>query len=120
MPRLLVHIATGTANPTRAVLGLLVARTALEQGHQVDVFLAGDAVGLLRGATLDATQGIGTGSAREHMDAIVEHGGRLLASGMSSKARAVDAEAVSGLAVEFAPPATLVELIFAADRVVSY
>ena len=46
MPRLLVHIATGPENPTRAALGLLVARTALGAGHTVDLFIAGDGVSI--------------------------------------------------------------------------
>ena len=44
MSRLLVHIATGPENPTRAALGLLVAKTALAAGHDVDLFFAGDGV----------------------------------------------------------------------------
>ena len=40
MTRLLVHIATGPENPTRAALGLLVARTALAKGDDVDLFFA--------------------------------------------------------------------------------
>ena len=87
MGRLLVHVATGPENVTRAALGLLVAKTALAGGHQVDVFLAGDGVGLLRPETLDAGHGIGTGHLREHVDALVAGGARLFASGLSSKAR---------------------------------
>ena len=94
MGRLLVHIATGPENVTRAALGLLVARTALESGHQVDVFLAGDGVGLMRPETLDAGAGIGTGSMREHVDALVAGGATFYLSGMSSKARGVSADAV--------------------------
>ena len=45
MTRLMVHIATGPENPTRVALGLLVARSALEAGHDVDLFIAGDGVG---------------------------------------------------------------------------
>lgn len=120
MGRLLVHIATGPENPTRAALGLLVARTALEQGHAVDLFFAGDGVGLLRPATLDAATGIGTGSMREHVDALASGGARLFASGMSSKARGLAPDAVGGLAVEFSPPDVLVRLAFEADRVITY
>ena len=120
MGRLLVHIATGPENPTRAALGLLVARTALQGGHDVDMFFAGDGVSLLRRETLDAGVGIGTGSMREHVDALASGGARLYASGMSSKARGLTPDAIGGLAVEFAPPDVLVRLTFEADRVLTY
>ena len=120
MGRLLVHIVTGPENPTRAALGLLVARTARAAGHDVDVFIAGDGVSLLRPETLDAGQGIGTGGLREHIDALVVGGAALFASGMSSKARGLTTDALGGLPVTLAPPDKLVELTFAADRVLTY
>ena len=120
MPRLLVHIATGPENPTRAALGLLVARSALAAGHTVDLFIAGDGVGILRPETLDAGYGIGTGSFREHVDALVAGGATLYASGMSSKARGLALENLGGLPVSMAPPDRLVELAFQADRVLVY
>jgi uncharacterized protein len=120
MSRLLVHIATGPENPTRAALALLVARTALGAGHVVDLFIAGDGVGILRPATLDAGQGIGTGSFREHVDALVAGGATIYASGLSSKARGLGPDALGDLAVTMAPPDRLVELVFAADRVLTY
>ena len=46
MARILVHSATGPENATRAALALLVARTAVEEGHEVQVFIAGDGVHL--------------------------------------------------------------------------
>ena len=120
MSRLLVHLSTGPEHPTKAALALLVARTAQQKGHDVDVFFAGDAVGLLRDATMDATHGIGTGSLREHFDALAAAGARFFASGMSSKARGLDAQAIGDKPVELAPPDRLVDLAFEADRVLSY
>jgi len=120
MNRLLVHLSTGSENPTRAALAFLVARTALAKGHDVDLFLAGDAVGLLRDGTMDALHGIGTGSLREHYQALNAGGARFFLSGMSSKARGVSPEAIGDKVVEFVPPDRLVELTFEADRVLSY
>lgn len=116
MSSLRIHIATGPENPARAALGLLVARTALEEGHEVAVFLAGDAVDLLRPETREVAAGIGTGSVREHWQALRSGGARLFASGQSSKARGVTGDD----GVELAPPARLVALIAESDRVVSY
>ena len=105
MPRLLVHIATGPENPTRAALGLLVARTALAAGHDVDLFIAGDGVGILRPATLDAGHGIGTGSFREHVDALVAGGATLYASGDVQQGARHSGRTTSGdLPVTMAPP----------------
>src|ERR1700690_240763 len=81
MATLLIHVTHGPESPTRAALGFLVARTALEEGHDVSLFLAGDAVQLLRVAVLDSLSGLGTGSLRESYDAIVAGAGRLYASG---------------------------------------
>jgi predicted peroxiredoxin len=120
MGRLLVHITTGPENPTRAALGMLVARSALEAGHEVDLFFAGDAVGLLRESTLDAGVGIGTGSLREHHDALLAGGARILASGMSAAARGLSPESFEGRPIELAKPDRLVALTFEADRVLTY
>ena len=120
MGSLLVHITCGPEAPTRAALGVLVARAAVEEGHTVNVFLAGDGVQLIRDAVLESLSGLGTGSLRESFDAVVAGGGRFYVSGMSSKARAIDAAAIGDKAVTFSPPDRLVELILEADRVVVY
>jgi predicted peroxiredoxin len=118
--KILVHLVTGPENPTRGALALLVARSAADMGHTVTLFLAGDAVGYLRDATLDAAQGIGTGSMREHWNAVAGADVAVYASGMSSKARAVDAAAIGDKKVVFAPPDRLVELMTEADTLVTY
>jgi predicted peroxiredoxin len=119
MAKILVHLATGPENPTRAALALLVARTALVEGHEVGVFLAGDAVQLGRPATASLAQGIGTGSFGEHWEALTQSGVVIHLSGMSSQARGLDP---GGLAegVELAPPERLVELAVWADTTLTY
>ena len=120
MGRLLVHIATGPENATRAALGMLVARAALSAGHEVDLFVAGDGVSLLRDETLDALVGVGTGNLREHFDALAAGGAQIYASAMSARARGLDVEGLKARGIAAAPPERLVELTFAADRVLTY
>ena len=117
MASVLVHLATGPENPTRAALALLVARTAADEGHDVSVFIAGDGVQLLRPETAAATQGVGTGSVEEHLAALREAGVAIYASGMSSKARGLD---VAAAGAEAAQPQKLVELATAADTTIIY
>ncbi len=118
--RILVHVTHGPESATRAALAFLVARTALEEGHAVSVFLAGDAVQLVRDATLDGLTGIGTGRLREHFDAIVKGGGKFYLSGMSSTARGVTDADLQGKPAQFAPPAVLLKLSLEHDRMFTY
>jgi predicted peroxiredoxin len=119
-PKILVHLTSGPENPTKAALAFLVARTASEQGHPVSMFLAGDAVQLLRDATLDNLTGLGTGKLREHFDIIAKAGGRFYLSGMSSSARGVTAADLQGKPAELAPPAVLLKLALEHDRMFTY
>lgn len=120
MGRLLVHITHGPEAPTRAALGLLVAKAAVDAGHQVDVFLAGDAVQLVRDPVLDSLTGLGTGPLRAAFDGVVSGGGQFYVSGMSSKARGVTQQDLDGKPAEMAMPDRLVQLTFEADRVLTY
>jgi uncharacterized protein len=120
MAKLLVHITCGPENPTRAALGFLVAKAALEEGHEVSLFLAADGVQLLRDAVLDTLTGLGTGGLRESYDAIVAGGGRFYLSGMSSKARGIGEQELEGKPAELAMPNRLVQLTVECDRALTY
>jgi uncharacterized protein len=120
MAKMLIHLTTGPENPTKAALAFLVAKAAIEEGHEVSMFLAGDATQLLRDAVLDSLVGLGTGSLRESYDAVVAGGGQLYASGMSSKARGLGEGDLEGKPVELAVPNRLVELALESDRVLTY
>jgi predicted peroxiredoxin len=120
MPKILVHVTCGPENPTKAALGFLVAKAAVEEGHEVSMFLAGDGVQLLRDSVLDSLSGLGTGSLRESYDAVVASGARLYVSGMSSKARGVGEADLEGKPVELAMPSRLVQLALDADTVITY
>ena len=120
LAKILVHVTHGPEHPTRAALRFLVGRAAAEQGHEVTLFLAGDAVQLVRAEVLDSLSGLGTGSLRESYDALVVAGARFYLSGMSSKARGVGEAELQGLNAEMAMPTKLVELSLEHDRMFTY
>jgi uncharacterized protein len=120
MAKILIHVTTGPENPTKAALAFLVAKTATEEGHDVSMFLAGDATQLLRDSVLDSLVGLGTGSLRESYDAVAAGGVAVYASGMSSKARGVSEDDLDGKPVELAMPSRLVQLAVESDRVFTY
>lgn len=118
--KILVHITHGPENPTRAALGFLVAKTAIEDGHTVTIFLAGDAVKLLQDSVLNTLMGVGTGKLLEHYEAIVKGNGKFYLSGNSSKARGVTETDIKGKPGEFALPNVLVRLSIESDRMFTY
>jgi uncharacterized protein len=118
--KILVHITQGPENPTKAALGFLVAKTAIEDGHAVMLFLAGDAVKLLQDSVLNTLTGVGTGKLREHYEAIVKGNGRFYLSGNSSKARGITDADIKGKPAEFALPNVLVRLSVESDRMFTY
>jgi predicted peroxiredoxin len=120
MANILVHVTCGPEHPTKAALAFLVAKAAVDEGHDVSMFLAGDATQLFRDAVLDSLVGLGTGSLRESYDSVVASGARLYASGMSSKARGLTEADLEGKPVELAMANRLVQLALEADRVLSY
>jgi predicted peroxiredoxin len=116
--RLFVNLATGPEDPTRAALAFLVARTAVEEGHEVRLFLAGDAVQLARPETAEAVHGIGTGPLAEHWRVLTDAGVPVFLSKLSSLARGVAHGPESG--AELAPPTKLVELAAWAETTLAY
>lgn len=117
---ILVHITQGPENATRAALGFLVAKTAIEEGHTVSLFLAGDAVRLLQDSVLKTLAGLGTGKLYDHYQAIVKGNGKFYLSGNSSKARGVTEADITGKPAQFALPAVLVRLSVESDRMFTY
>jgi predicted peroxiredoxin len=120
MAKILVHITHGPEHPTRAALGFHVAKAAIDEGHSVTLFLAGDGVQLMRNGVIDHLSGLGTGDLRELYDSIVSNGAKIYLSGMSSKTRGLSEEELEGKPYEFAGPKQLVQLAVDHDRVFTY
>ena len=118
--KILVHITQGPEDPTRAALAFLVAKSAIDEGHSVVLFLAGDGVNLFRSDVMENLTGLGTGKLKEHYEAIVKGGGKFYLSGMSSKARGLTDDVLKDKPAEFAMPTVLVQLSVECDRVFVY
>jgi predicted peroxiredoxin len=120
MASILVHITHGPEHPTRAALGFHVAKAAIEEGHAVTMFLAGDGVQLMRDGVIDHLSGLGTGNLRQLFDAVVAAGTKIYLSGMSSKSRGLSESELDGKPYEFAMPKRLVQLAMEHDRMFTY
>jgi predicted peroxiredoxin len=118
--RFLVHIHSGPDSPTKAALGFLVALTAMNEGHEVDLFLAGDGAALITDDALNQVEGVGTGTLRAHFDALMQGAANIYISGMSAQSRGITEADIEGKKAQFAMPAKLVELAAGADVVLAY
>jgi uncharacterized protein len=120
MAKILIHVTHGPEQPTRAALAFLVAKTAVDEGHSVSLFLAGDAVQLMRDSVLENLSGLGTGKLKDHYEALVAAGARLYLSGMSAKARGLSEGDLAGKPAELAMPTVLLRLSLESDRMFTY
>ena len=120
MAHILVNLTHGPEHPFRAALGFLMAATACEKGHQVSIFLAGDATQLIRDAVIDNLVGLGSGELRSHFDKVRAGNGRIYLSKLSGGARGVSDDDIVGKGAEFVMPQKLFELVLEADKVLTY
>ncbi len=120
MARLLINITHGPEHPFRAGLGFLIAGTACEEGHDVSIFLAGDATQLIRDAVIENLVGLGSGELKVHMDKVKAGNGRIYLSKLSGNARGVSEADLEGKPAEFVMPTKLLELVLEADKVLTY
>ena len=120
MASILVHITHGPEHPTRAALGFHVAKAAIDEGHSVTMFLAGDGVQLMRDGAIDNLSGLGTGNLRELYDAVVAAGVKIYLSGMSAKSRGLTEDDLEGKPYEFGLPRDLVRLAVEHDCMFTY
>ena len=120
MTTFLVHVTCSPTDTTKSALAFLLAKTIVGEGHKVSLFLAGDAVTLLRDDILDSVVGLGTGKLKDHYSFLAENGVKFFLSGMSSKARGMTESDIAGKPAEFAMPTVLVRLAAEADKVFTY
>ena len=120
MSKILVHIHSGTDLKNKLTLGLLVAVTSVEEGHEVKLFFAGDGVHALNCKKEGEIVGEGTGDVMVHLNALKSANIKIMVSGMSAKARGYDATLLSGFNAVFSMPDQLIKCSLEADIVLCY
>ena len=120
MDKLLIHIITGVENPSRSVLGFLIAKTALEEGKDVTVFCAGEGVSCLHESTINEMQGVGLGKLSDYLSVLKNGGAKLYASKMSANSRGIKNEQLESLGFTPATPKILVNITFESDKILIY
>jgi len=74
----LLYIAThGTDDPTRATFPFLMAKGAIEAGHETGIILMGEAAPLIKDKMSSQIQGIGVPPLKELMEFLVKRNVRI-------------------------------------------
>ncbi|MDA0849380.1 MAG: DsrE family protein [Verrucomicrobia bacterium] len=119
MSNFLIHIHSGPDLKNKLTLGLLVAATAIQKGHNVEVFFAADGVHALNSREGEVV-GEGTGDASLHLKTLNDANVKMFVSGMSAKARGYTENLLVGFNASFAMPDKLVECSLKANVVLCY
>ena len=117
---ILFHITSGPNNISKSMLGFLLARTASEEGHEVEIFLSGDGVQLIRNTIIENLTGLGTGKLKEHMSILEKNGVVIYVSSMSCENRGITDKDLEGKKVRKVLPKTLLDLVLSTDKTLIY
>ena len=73
MAKLLYVGTRGTDDPTQATFPFLLAKGAIEAGHEPGITLMGEAAPLIKDGIAQQVQGIGVPPLKERMEFVVAH-----------------------------------------------
>jgi predicted peroxiredoxin len=117
--KIMMKSAWGSDDPTRAAFPFLHGLALSEAGHDVQIFLLGEAVSLMRASVAAAVVPVGWPPLRETLDKVVARHVQIYACGACSKARAVMESDLKQWGAKFGNPTIFVSLVEWADRVIT-
>jgi predicted peroxiredoxin len=111
--------AWGSDDPTKAAFPFLHGLALSEAGHNVQIFLLGEAVSLMRKSVAEAVVPVGWPPLAETMSKVKSRQIAIYACGACSRARSVTESDLSQWNAKFGNPQIFVSLIEWADRVIT-
>ena len=111
--------AWGSDDPTKAAFPFLHGLALSEAGHNVQIFLLGEAVSLMRKSVASAVVPVGWPPLVETLEKVVARHVPIYACGACSRARGVGEADLSQFHAKFGSPAIFVSLVEWADRVIT-
>ena len=116
---ILIKSAWGSAHPTEASFPFHHANAFAGAGHQVQIFLLGEAVSLLRPSVAHAVVPVGWPPLAETLEQVVAKKIQIYACGACSRARSVVDADLAHWNAKFGNPTIFVSLVEWADRVIT-
>ena len=117
--KIMMKSAWGSDDPTKAAFPFLHGLALAEAGHQVQIFLLGEAVSLMRRSVADAVVPVGWPPLAEALGKVTDRHIPIYACGACSRARGVTEADLANWGAKFGSPTIFVSLVEWADRVIT-
>jgi predicted peroxiredoxin len=117
--KILMKSAWGSDDPTKAAFPFLHGDVLSEAGHEVQIFLLGEAVSLMRKSVANAVVPVGWPPLGEVLAKLVAKKIPIYACGACSRARGVTEADLVEFGAKFGNPKIFVSLIEWADKVIT-
>jgi predicted peroxiredoxin len=117
--KILMKSAWGSDDPTKAAFPFLHGDALSEAGHEVQIFLLGEAVSLMRKSVANAVVPVGWPPLAEVLGKLVAKKISIYACGACSRARGVTEADLTEYGAKFGNPKIFVSLVEWADRIIT-
>ena len=117
--KIMMKSAWGSDDPTKAAFPFLHGHALAQAGHQVQIFLLGEAVSLMRPSVAKAVVPVGWPPLSEALAQVVAKKIPIYACGACSRARGVTETDLAAYQAKFGNPEIFVSLVEWADRIVT-
>src|SRR6266550_1462185 len=119
MLKILMKSAWGSDDPTKAAFPFSHGLALSEAGHEVQIYLLGEAVVLMRKVVADAVMPVGWPAVGEFLSKLKAKGVQIYACGACSRARGVTEADLTNYGAKFGSPPVFVSLIEWADHIIT-
>lgn len=117
--KILIKSAWGSDDPTKAAFPFNHGLALAEAGHQVQIFLLGEAVNLMRRSVAEAVVPVGWPKIAESLSKIADKHIQIYACGACSRARGVTESDLNNFGAKFGNPQIFVSLVEWCDKVIT-
>jgi predicted peroxiredoxin len=117
--KIMMKSAWGSDDPTKAAFPFHHGLALAEAGHEVQIFLLGEATSLMRKATANAVVPVGWPPLSEALEKIAAKRIPVFSCGVCSRARGVTENDLAQWGAKFGSPAIFVGLVEWADRIIT-
>ena len=117
--KILMKSAWGSDDPTKAAFPFSHGLALAEAGHEVQIYLLGEAVVLMRKVVADAVTPVGWPAVGDFLNKLAAKHVQIYACGACSRARGVTETDLANYGAKFGSPPLFVSLIEWADHVIT-